>query len=171
MWTAEENLQKSAPSFHLVGSGNQTQVTGVGNKHLCLPSHLSNLLLIIWKHSELAPLCFSAPYLIPFCPPNSPFYLYQPLFRSVFLQMTSSKWLNFESRLPYLKRANKNESCCRDREVWRGGGSSEVSGRCGTSSQCRFFFIVRGQRKDVDCPANSEERLPGWERGAEQIHL
>lgn len=40
MWTAEENFQESAPSFYLVGSGNQTQVTGVGNKHLRLLSHL-----------------------------------------------------------------------------------------------------------------------------------
>lgn len=85
MREAEENLQESAPSFYLVGSGNQTQAIGVGNKHLRLLSHLSNLLLIIWKHSELAPLCFSAPHLIPFCPPNSPFYLYPPLFHSVFL--------------------------------------------------------------------------------------
>lgn len=36
----------------------------------------------------------------------------------------------------------------------------------GTSSRCWFFFIVRGQCKDVDCPAHSEERLPGWERGS-----
>lgn len=36
---------------------------------------------------------------------------------------------------------------------------------CGTSSQC-WFFIVRGQCKDVDCPANSEERLLGWEMGS-----
>lgn len=131
MWTAEENLQESAPSFYLVGSGNQTQVTGVGNKHLRLLSHLSNLLLIIWKLSELAPLCFSAPYFPPSRPPSSPFCLHPPLFprfRSVFSRMTSSKWLNSESRLPYLKGANENDSCCNSREIWQQEAPGEVSG-------------------------------------------
>lgn len=61
-WRLEDNLPEPVLSFHHVGPRHQTQVIGLGSRHLYLPSHLDSPHLGIWK-----PWCQGS--LFPFCCP------------------------------------------------------------------------------------------------------